>query len=264
MLCYKLNKDSSISMCKFRPVAQDFTQQEGTNFNKTFSLRVKLTAVRIIAAIVVRNDWELEKMDVDAAYLNPSFKEDIYMCQPRGFEAPGEEDKVIHLKMAIYGLRKSAREWYEGLMDTLTKFGFKRCRVEHAVFYRFNQDMIILVVDVDNMTITRNSHREMQRFKDKLSSRYCIKDMGNLCYLLGIRIDSGCKNRTISFSQATYIQKIVEHFRMEDINPLSIPITPSHNLTKSQSPVSDSDIEEMRNIPYREAVSSLIYVVIGM
>ena len=45
--------------------------------------------------------------------------------------------------------------------------------------------------------------------------------------------------------------------------PLSIPITPSHNLSKSQSPVSDSDIEEMRDILYQEAVSSLMYAVIG-
>ena len=41
-------------------------------------------------------------MDVDAAYLNASLKEDIYMHQPRGFEAPGEEDKVFHLKREIY------------------------------------------------------------------------------------------------------------------------------------------------------------------
>ena len=71
------------------------------------------------------------------------------------------------------------------------------------------------------------------------------------------------KNHTISFSQATYVQKMVEHFGMEDANPLSIPITPGHNLGKSQLPVNDLDIEEMRDIPYQEAVSSLMYVVIG-
>ena len=67
----------------------------------------------------------------------------------------------------------------------------------------------------------------------------------------------------ISFSQATYVQKIVEHFGIEDANPLSIPIAPGHNIGKSQSPISDLDIEEMRDILYREAVDSLMYVVIG-
>ena len=118
-------------------------------------------------------------------------------------------------------------------------------------------------MDVDDITIAGNSHRAVQRFKDELSSCYGIKDMGNLRWLLCIGIDRDQKNPMISFSQAAYVQKIVEHFGMEDANPLSRPITPGHNLSKSQSPVSDSDIEEMRDIPYREAVSSLMYVVVG-
>ena len=81
------------------------------------------------------------------------------MGQPRGFEAPGEEDKVIHLKRAIYGLRQSGREWYKDLMGTLTTIGFKRCRVEHTGFYRFDQDATILAVDVDDITIARNSRK---------------------------------------------------------------------------------------------------------
>ena len=56
---------------------------------------------------------------------------------------------------------------------------------------------------------------------------------------------------------------MVEHFGMEDANLLSIPITPGHNLSKSQLPVSDSDIEEMKDMPYWEAVGSLMYVVVG-
>ena len=98
VLRYKLDKDGSIDTRKSRLVAQGFTQREGINYNDTFSPTAKLTAIRIIVAIAVRNDWELEQTDVDAAYLNASLKENIYMRQPRGFEAPGEEDKVIHLK----------------------------------------------------------------------------------------------------------------------------------------------------------------------
>ena len=87
--------------------------------------------------------------------------------------------------------------------------------------------------------------------------------MGNLRWLLGIGIDRDRKNHTISFSQAAYIQKIVERFSMEDANPLSIPIAPGHILTKSQSPANDSGTEDMRNIPYREAVGSLMYAVVA-
>ena len=49
---------------------------------------------------------------------------------------------------------------------------------------------------------------------------------------------------------------------MDDAKPLSIPISPGHNLTKSHSPTNPNDIEDMRRIPYREAVGSLMYAVV--
>ena len=56
ILCYKLDKDGSINTHKSRLVAQGFTQRGGINYNDTFSPTAKLTAIRVIAAIAVRND----------------------------------------------------------------------------------------------------------------------------------------------------------------------------------------------------------------
>ena len=162
VLCYKLGKDGSVSSQKLRLVAQGFTQCKGIDFNETFSPIAKLTAIWIIAAITVRNDWELKQMDVDAAYLNASLKENIYMRQPKGIKVPSQEDKVIHLKQAIYGQGQSGRKWYEDLMSTLTNVNFQRCKVEHAMFYQFDQDAMILAVDVDDITVARNSPRAIQ------------------------------------------------------------------------------------------------------
>ena len=67
----------------------------------------------------------------------------------------------------------------------------------------------------------------------------------------------------ISFSQTAYIQKIIERFEMDDAKPLLIPISPGHNLTKSHSPTDPNDIEDMRRLPYREVVGSLMYAVVG-
>ena len=78
ILHYKLDKDGKIGSHKSQLIAQGFTQQEGIKFTDTFSPTAKLIAVRIIAAIAVRNDWELEQTDINAAYLNASLKEDIY------------------------------------------------------------------------------------------------------------------------------------------------------------------------------------------
>ena len=136
VLYYKLRKDGSVSSQKSRLVAQGFTQQERIDFNNTFSPAAKLTATQIITAMAVRNDWELERTDVDVAHLNASLKENIYMRQPKGFETPSQEDKGIYLKQAIYGLRQSGHEWYKDLMSTFRNVGFQRCKVEHAMLYQ--------------------------------------------------------------------------------------------------------------------------------
>ena len=65
-------------------------------------------------------------------------------------------------------------------MSTLTNVGFQRCKVKHTVFYQFNQNAMILAVNIDDITITGNSPRAIQWFKDNMSSRYSIKDMGSL------------------------------------------------------------------------------------
>ena len=57
---------------------------------------------------------------------------------------------------------------------------------------------MILVVDVDDITITGNSPRAIKWFKDNLSSRYDMKDIQ---WLLGIGIERDREKRMISFSQ---------------------------------------------------------------
>ena len=98
------------------------------------------------------------------------------------------------------------------------------------MFFKFNQDTAILAIGVDDITITGNSCKAIQRFKNELSSCYGIKDMSNLSWLLGIGINRKSKNWTTSFSQAAYVQKIVEHFGIEAVKPLSILIAPGHTL----------------------------------
>ena len=113
VLHYKLDKHGQIQECKSRVVAQGFSQIEGIDYNETFSPTAKLTAIRIIAALAVRSDWEIEQTDVVGAYLNAKLKEDIYMHQPKGFETLGREHAVLHLKRAIYRLKQSGHEWYD-------------------------------------------------------------------------------------------------------------------------------------------------------
>ena len=47
-------------------------------------------------------DWEIETMDVKLAYLHEVLEEKIYMEQPEGLVAQGEEDKVCRLVCSLW------------------------------------------------------------------------------------------------------------------------------------------------------------------
>lgn len=71
--------DGSIERFKARLVAKGFTQQEGIDFNETFSPVSTNDGFRLIMALVTHYDIELHQMDVKKAFLNGDLDEEIYM-----------------------------------------------------------------------------------------------------------------------------------------------------------------------------------------
>jgi hypothetical protein len=59
----------------------------------------------MVINLVAHNGWKLNQMDVKSAFLNGDLKEDIFMTQPQGFEAKGQEHKLCKLVKDLYGLK---------------------------------------------------------------------------------------------------------------------------------------------------------------
>lgn len=106
----KRDADGNIKKYKGRLVAQGFSQRPGIDFieDQTFAPTMRFAALRSILNIVAQEDWELESVDVDNAYLNGDMPADqvVYMRQAPGFEEEGN-DWVYRLKKGLYGLKQA-------------------------------------------------------------------------------------------------------------------------------------------------------------
>ncbi|GJR44508.1 uncharacterized mitochondrial protein-like protein [Tanacetum coccineum] len=75
-------------------------------------------------------------MDVKSAFLYGKIKEEVYVCQPPGFEDPEFPDKVYKVEKALYGLHQAPRAWYETLSTYLLDNGFQRGQIDKTLFIK--------------------------------------------------------------------------------------------------------------------------------
>ena len=148
----------------------------------------------------------------------------------------------------------------------MLKLGFVRCEGDQAVFYRECERtgvLIIVLVHVDDCTIMGKSQVLIDRFKVEIAKSVDITDMGGLHWILGIEVCRVQEERRILLSQKSYINSILRRYGFEDLKPISTPMDPANQLTSAQSPSTTEEFATMRNMPYHEAVGSLMYAMLG-
>ena len=68
-----------------------------------------MTTLRFMLGVVAADNLELIQLDVKTAFLHGDLKEEIYMEQPKGFMATGQEHLVCRLRKSLYGLKQAPR-----------------------------------------------------------------------------------------------------------------------------------------------------------
>ena len=80
-------------------VTKGYTQQEGIDYNEAHV--VKYSSIRILLALVIQYELELDQLDVKTAFLYNDLEEKIYMSQPTKFKTAGKKNMVCKLKKII-------------------------------------------------------------------------------------------------------------------------------------------------------------------
>nr|GEZ81366.1 retrovirus-related Pol polyprotein from transposon TNT 1-94 [Tanacetum cinerariifolium] len=102
---------------KARLVAQGHTQKEGIDYEEVFALIAKIEAIRLFLAYASFMGFMVYQIDVKSAFLYGTIEEEVYVCQPSGFEDPDHPDKVYKVVKALYGLHQAPRAWIQALVD---------------------------------------------------------------------------------------------------------------------------------------------------
>ncbi|GKB76612.1 putative ribonuclease H-like domain-containing protein [Tanacetum coccineum] len=79
---------------KARLIAQGYTQEEGIDYDEVFAPVARIKATRLFLAYASFMNFIVYQMDVKSAFLYGIIEEEVYVCQPPGFEDPGFPNKV--------------------------------------------------------------------------------------------------------------------------------------------------------------------------
>uniref|UniRef100_A0A2N9HL28 CCHC-type domain-containing protein n=1 Tax=Fagus sylvatica TaxID=28930 RepID=A0A2N9HL28_FAGSY len=199
--------------------------------------------------------WFNRMMDVKIAFLNGELDEEIYMDQPVGFVAKGQERKVCKLKRSIYGLKQSSKQWYLRFYQAILSNGFTMIEEDHCVYTKRSKgSFIILSLYVDDILLAGNDAEMIVATKEWLSSNFEMKDMGEADYILGVKIFRDRSKKILGLSQQTYIKKVLERFQMSDCKPIDTPIAKNESLSQNMCPKTQDEQEKMARVPYANAI----------
>ena len=105
----KTIEEGNVIHNKTHLVAQGYSQMEGVDYDETFALVARMKSIRILLALACHLKFKLYQMDVNTAFLNEFFQENVYVAQPKGFIDPHLPNHVLYLKKALYGLKQAPR-----------------------------------------------------------------------------------------------------------------------------------------------------------
>ncbi|GJT70857.1 putative ribonuclease H-like domain-containing protein [Tanacetum coccineum] len=170
-------------------VAQGYTQEEGIDYDEVFAPVARIEAIRLFLAYASFKDFVVYQMDVKSAFLYDKIEEEVYVCQPPGFEDPDFPDRVYKVEKALYGLHQAPRAWYKTLSTYLLDNGFQRGKIDKTLFIRRDKGDILLVqVYVDDIIFGSTKKSLCTEFEKMMHKKFQMNSMGELTFFLGLQV----------------------------------------------------------------------------
>nr|GEU51525.1 ribonuclease H-like domain-containing protein [Tanacetum cinerariifolium] len=170
-------------------------------------------------------------MDVKSTFLYVIIEEEVYVCQPPGFEDPHFLNKVYKVEKSLYGLHKAPRACYEPLSTYLLENKFRKGTIDKKLFIKKDRDDILLVqVYVDDIIFGSVKKSLCDEFEQIMHKRFQMSSKGELTFFLGLQVKQ--KYDGIYISQDKYMADILKKFYFTIVKTASTPMEPKRTLIK--------------------------------
>ncbi|GJX97225.1 putative ribonuclease H-like domain-containing protein [Tanacetum coccineum] len=188
---------------KARLVAQGYTQEEGIDYDEVFAPVARIEASRLFLAYASFKYFVVYQMDLKSAFLYGKIEEEVYVCQPPGFEDLDFPDRVYKVEKVLYELHQAPKAWYETLSTYLLDNKFQKGKIDKTLFIkRYKGDILLM------------------------------SSMGELTFFLGLQVQQ--KKDGIFISQDKYVDEILKKFRFIKVKTASTPIETQKTLLKDE------------------------------
>ncbi|GJU87403.1 retrovirus-related pol polyprotein from transposon TNT 1-94 [Tanacetum coccineum] len=247
------DEDQIVIRNKARLVAKGYAQEEGIDFEESFSPVARLEAVRIFIAYSIHKSFPIYQMDVKMKFFNGLLKEDVYVAQPDGFVDPDHPEKSLPCKESSIRIEASSESWYDKLPNFLMSKGFTKGIIDPTLFtIRYGEDILLVQIYVDDIIFGSTNPKFSKRFKKLMHSRFEMSLMGEMKFFLGLQIHQS--PRGIFINHAKYALEILKKHGMEKYDTVG---TPMATKPKLDADVSGKIVDQT---DYRSKIGSLMYL----
>ena len=264
---YRLKKDwtGNVVKRKSRIVVQGFSQVEGVDFTETYAPVAKVTTFRLMLALAKVLNLHIHQLDVDSAFLYADLKEDVFMKPPPGMNLP--EGYCLKLLKNLYGLKQAPRNWNKNIVDYIKSIGFKQCILDNCLFVKcVGEEIYLISLYVDDILIAGSNLVEIEKIKQEFTTRYEMKDLGELEYYLGMKV-----TRTedfITVDQMRYTLDMLKKYeyllRGLESKTYNTPMERDLKLRKFEAhSMTPKQKEYVLKFPYQNIVGALLYLSIN-
>ena len=164
----------------------DGSMQKEDEYSRTSSPTVDFSNLSLVLSLTKYLRAKISTVDVPAAYLNASIREQIYMRLDKGVadvlvaNDPSlaqyrcqDGSIVVRLKKCIYGLKQSGAEWHDIIVKFLLSLGFEQSVADRCIFYKtIDGKPNLVAIHVDDLLQVYTDDAHFESVKTQFVKRF--------------------------------------------------------------------------------------------